>query len=138
MKKKAIISLVSKQDDNEEDSIEVVTPGDFYKKDDCYYAVYNETQITGMQDTTTTLKINADKFSLIRIGSTSTNMNFMKKGEDIALYDTPYGTMELKIFTKNLDINVNDEGGKVMIDYIMSIEGYKPQNTVLEINIKTN
>lgn len=137
MKKKAIISLISKQD-NEDGNIEVVTPGDFYKKDDCYYAVYNETQITGMQDTTTTLKINKDKFCLIRMGSTNTNMNFTTNGKDIALYDTPYGTMELKIFTKNIDINVNDEGGKVMIDYTMSIEGYKPQNTVLEINIKAN
>lgn len=137
MKKKAVISLISKQD-NEDDNIEVVTPGDFYKKDDCYYAVYNETQITGMQDTTTTLKIDKDKFSLIRIGSTNTNMNFSANDEDIALYDTPYGTMELKIFTKNIDINVSDKGGKIMVDYTMSIEGYKPQNTLLEINIKAN
>ena len=37
MKKNAVISIVSKQSDNEEDgdAIEVVTPGEFYKKDNC-------------------------------------------------------------------------------------------------------
>jgi uncharacterized beta-barrel protein YwiB (DUF1934 family) len=57
MKKKALISVFSEQDGNIEDKIEVVTPGDFYKKDSYYYAVYKETQITGMLNTTTTLKI---------------------------------------------------------------------------------
>jgi len=74
MKKKAIISVSSKQTD-EEEPIEVVTPGSFYKKNDSYYAVYKETELSGMEGTTTTLKIKKDKFSLIRMGSTSTKMD---------------------------------------------------------------
>lgn len=135
-KKRVLISVISKQNGNEDDRIEVVTPGDFYKKDDSYYAVYKETQITGMDDTTTTFKISPEKFSLIRIGSTSTKMNFVSRGEDIVLYNTPYGTMELKIETKDLSINVGDAGGDITIKYNMSVAGQKPQNTSLKINIK--
>lgn len=136
MKKNALISIISKQDDDESNKIEVVTPGNFYKKDDFYYAIYDETSITGMEDTTTTLKIGIDKFSLIRMGTTSTKMNFIEKYQDVILYNTPYGTMELQINTKKLNIDVNDEGGNVDVIYNLSVSGNKPLRTVLKINIK--
>lgn len=136
MKKKSLISVVSEQNGNTEESIEVVTPGDFYKKDEFYYAVYKETQITGMQDTTTTIKISPDQFSLIRAGSTTTRMNFKAENDEVALYDTPYGTLELKIRTKALKIDINEYGGDISVNYDMSIGGQKTQNTSLKINIK--
>ena len=41
MKKNAIISVVSRQSDSEDedDIIEVVTPGKFYKENNSYYAI---------------------------------------------------------------------------------------------------
>lgn len=137
VKKKAIISVSSKQTDDLDDVIEVVTPGNFYKRNNAYYAIYKETKISGMEGTTTTLKISDDKFSLMRAGSTTSKMEFYKGKENISMYDTPYGTLELKTQTKKLVVNLDDEGGEVFIDYIMSISGHKPQNTMLEINIKT-
>lgn len=137
MNKKAIVSISSKQIGNEEEAIEVVTPGDFYQKDDLYYAVYEETTISGMEGTTTTLKIGKNTLSLIRTGSTSAKMEFEEKKENISMYNTPYGTLELKIKTNNLNINIDNEGGDVFIDYHMSVSGQSPQNTLLNINIKT-
>lgn len=136
MKKKALISVVSEQDGNVEENIEVVTPGDFYKKDDCYYAVYKETLITGMQDTTTTIKISPEQFSLIRVGSTATKMNFQSQNDEMVLYNTPYGALELKIHTRALQIDIDDCGGNISVNYDMSIGGQKSQNTSLKINIK--
>ncbi|KAJ53283.1 uncharacterized beta-barrel protein YwiB (DUF1934 family) [Clostridium tetanomorphum] len=138
MKKKALISVSSIQSKKKEDTIEVVTPGDFYKKENCYYVVYNETEISGMEGTTTTFRINSqdNKFSLIRMGTTSTKMEFEEKKDNTILYNTPYGTLELKLDTKKLDIDVNDEGGNVTINYNMGVSGQKPQNTILKITIK--
>lgn len=138
MKKKAIISVVSNQKNDNDESVEVVTPGDFYKKGDSYYAVYKETEISGMEGTTTTLKIDIEKLSLIRMGTTSTKMEFEKNKEKHVLYNTPYGTLEIKIQTKTLDININDNGGEAFIEYQISLTGEKPQNTMLKIKIKTN
>lgn len=136
MKKKAIISVLSKQGNLKDDNdIEVVTPGEFYKKDDCYYAVYNETKISGMEGTTTTMKIYPNTFSLIRMGTTATKMEFKVNSEDTVLYNTPYGILEIKIETKNLKINVDDKGGEVLIDYNMSVSGQAPQHTILKVNI---
>jgi uncharacterized beta-barrel protein YwiB (DUF1934 family) len=138
MKQKAIISVSSKQSINEEELIEVVTPGDFYKKENYYYAVYEETELSGMNGTKTTLKIGKDKFSLIRMGSTSAKMDFDKKNKNISMYNTPYGTLELKIETKDLDIDIDDHGGNILVNYNMSLSGQTPYSTMLKVNIKTH
>lgn len=136
MNKKAIISVCSKQVDEDEEAVEVVTPGSFYSEGSSYIAVYDETEISGMEGTTTTLKIGKEEFSLIRTGSTSTKMNFKEKDKNVSLYNTPYGMLELTIETQKLNINVGDNGGDVLINYLISISGQKPQNTNLKINIK--
>lgn len=140
MKKKAIITVSSKQinEENDDEMVEVVTPGNFFKKEEKYYAVYEETEISGMKGTTTTLKIEDNKLSLIRIGSTSTKMEFHEKEENVSMYTTPFGTLQLKIKTSDLDMDVDDDGGDITVNYDLSIVGQSPIKTVLKINIKPN
>lgn len=135
MIKKAIISVSSSRKD-EKDNIQVVTPGSFYKEDDSYYAKYKETEVSGMEGTDTTFKIDKDSFSLMRIGTTNTSMDFNKKIKSMSVYDTPYGAIELKIKTNKLEINVDETGGDVYIDYSLSISGQEYQDTKLKVNIK--
>ena len=136
MNKKAIISVTSKQL-GDSDEIRVVTPGTFYAKDDVFYAEYAETELSGMEGTTTTLKIKPNRFSLIRQGSTNTEMEFDKKEKSISMYNTPYGTLELKIETKKLDVVVDEEGGDINIKYMLSVVGQEVLDTTLKINIRT-
>jgi len=139
MKKNAIISIASKQSDGNEDdgdAIEVVTPGEFYKKDNCYYAVYEETEISGMEGTTTTLKIEEEDFTLIRTGTTNTEMKFKKYARDLTLYNTPHGALDLTVDTRELKMNVDNTGGDVFIDYDMIIGNQQILSTTLKIKIK--
>jgi uncharacterized beta-barrel protein YwiB (DUF1934 family) len=136
MKKKAIITVVSKQRGIDDSAIEVVTPGEYYKEEDCYYAVYDETEISGMEGTKTTLKVSSNTFLLSRQGTTNAEMKFKRDSKDITMYDTPYGVLELKLETKDLKIDLDDNGGEVMIDYNLVIGGQQPQNTVLKVNIR--
>ncbi|WP_102401462.1 DUF1934 domain-containing protein [Haloimpatiens massiliensis] len=137
MNKKAIISVTSKIKGEEQDKIEVVTPGKFYQKGDSFYAVYDETEISGMEGTTTTLKISSEKVSLIRMGTTSTKMNFKDKLKDVILYNTPYGMLQLELETNKLDIDMNEDGGHILVDYNLGTLGDAIQNTLLEIKINT-
>lgn len=137
MNKKAVIHLLSIQADNEDEKVEVVTPGSFSKKGDAFYAIYDETEISGMEGTTTTLKIADNKFSIIRMGSTNAEMKFQKSKPNVSLYDTPYGTLEVNINTRDLNINVDENGGEVYVRYNLSISGMKAQSTTLNIKIKT-
>ncbi|MDF2505254.1 MULTISPECIES: DUF1934 domain-containing protein [Clostridium] len=135
MKKKAIITISSIQGEKE-DAVEVVTPGSFYEEDNSYYAVYEETEISGMKGTTTTLKINPQELILLREGTTNANMHFAHDSNNLSMYDTPYGTLRMEVITKEIDIAVNDEGGDIAVKYDMNISGQKVPGTSLDINIK--
>lgn len=136
MAKKAIISVFSGENENDAQPISVTTPGEFYERNNCYYAIYKETEISGMEGTTTTLKIKPDKFSILRKGTTSTKMEFEKGKKAFSLYNTPYGTLELEINTKDLQIAINDKGGKVCVKYELNISRQAHQLTNLEVEIK--
>ena len=136
MNKRALISISSRQKAKDEDVIEVQTPGSYYKEEDLYLAQYNETEVSGMEGTTTTLKIRPDKVLLIREGTTNAQMEFEKNSKYTTLYNTPYGALELVIQTKELKINVDEKGGDIFINYNMSIAGQVAQKTELSINIK--
>lgn len=136
MSKKAIISICSTQDIGEKEKIEVVTVGEFSINGDEFIATYDETEISGMEGTKTTLKIKGDKVVLHREGTTSTKMEFQKDNTQVALYNTPYGMLELKTSTKELGLDVNEKGGNISIKYHLIAGGQEPIKTNLDMKIK--
>ncbi len=138
MDKKAIITVDSTVLNEEEDMIGVVTPGDFYKIEDGFKAEYNETEISGMEGTKTTIIIRKNSFDLIREGTTETKMEFENNKRTVSLYKTPYGVLDVKIDTKKLDININEEGGTINATYLLVIGDQTTLKTKLTIDIKVN
>ncbi|HHQ4188419.1 TPA: DUF1934 domain-containing protein [Clostridium perfringens] len=136
MIKKAIISICSTQDIGEKEKIEVVTVGEFSINGDEFIATYDETEISGMEGTKTTLKIKGNKVVLHREGTTSTKMEFQKNNTQVALYNTPYGMLELKTSTKELDLDVDEKGGNISIKYHLVAGGQEPIKTNLDVKIK--
>ncbi|WP_026887502.1 DUF1934 domain-containing protein [Clostridium beijerinckii] len=138
MNKKAIITVDSYVLDNEEDLIGVVTPGDFYEIEEGFRVEYEETKLSGMEGTKTTIIVRNDSFDLIREGTTETKMEFRKNYGTISLYKTPYGIMDLKIHTRKLDINISKEGGTINAMYILEIGDQPALKTNLTIGVKLN
>ena len=136
MSKKAIISICSTQDIGEKEKIEVVTVGEFSINGDEFIATYDETEISGMEGTKTTLKIKGNKVVLHREGTTSTKMEFQKNNTQVALYNTPYGMLELKTSTKELDLDDDEKGGNISIKYHLIAGGQEPIKTNLDMKIK--
>ena len=138
MEKSAVISIRSFSDLDKDEVIEVVTPGKFHLGESEFQAVYEESEISGMDGTTTTLVIKDDVLVLEREGSTSTRMEF-KKGEDvISLYNTPYGMMNINISTKELDIDMDEDGGVIYTKYVLGLEGQPGITTELKVKIRAN
>ncbi|WP_294350665.1 DUF1934 domain-containing protein [uncultured Clostridium sp.] len=137
MDKKAIISVVSNASIENEDVIEVVSPGKYIKINDGYRAIYEETEISGMAGTTTTLTIRDKEVVLEREGTTTTKMCFNREEPSVSMYQTPYGILELSINTKSLEVEMDEDGGELKIDYSLAIAGQVPVDTKLSLKIKT-
>ena len=138
MKKKAVISLKSFNDLDEDDIIEVVTPGEFLITEDGFKAIYEETELSGMSGTTTTLTMLNDKLVLEREGNVSAKMDFKKDETSISLYNTPYGVLDLQIHTEDLKVDINENGGDITAKYSMELAGQPPITTKLSVSVKTN
>ena len=89
-----------------------------------------------MEGTTTILTIKENQVILEREGTTSTKMIFKEDEDSIVLYNTPYGMLEIAISTNNLDVKIDEDGGKLDIEYEMSVYGQPPFNTKLSLSIK--
>lgn len=138
MEKRAIISVKSLSNLDPNDAIEVVTPGKFIIEDNGFKAIYEESEISGMEGTTTTLNIQDNILVLDRVGSTTTNMEFKEGTMAVSLYNTPYGVLSLNIDTEKLNINVNENGGEIYSKYTLGLEGQEGITTELNIKIKVN
>jgi len=122
--------------DGEENIIELVTEGKFYKKDQAYYLIYDETEISGMEGSTTTLKIEEDKISMKRFGNNNSKLVFQKGKKHKTEYETLYGDMDVEITTNKMDINVTDLGkGNINLIYRLNISDTIESSNHLSIDI---
>ena len=138
MKKKAIVTVDSTVLNDEKDLIEVVTPGEFCEIEGGFKVQYDETELSGMKGTKTTIIIRKDSIDLIREGTTETKMEFVVNETTTSMYKTPYGIMDIDIYTKKLDINVNENGGSINAIYILEIGGQPALSTNLRVEIKVS
>lgn len=135
--KKFLISVKTMQYiDGQPETIELITEGKYYKDNENYYAVYNETEISGMEGTETTLKIADDTFTIMRKGTTNSNLVFRKNYDHISLYSTPFGTLEVAVVPSKVLIDVGDNGGCVELEYKMKASGLEPIENKLHLSIK--
>lgn len=137
MSKKVLISVKTVQYiDGQPESVELITQGEYYRKDNEYFAEYEESEISGMEGTRTTMKINEDTLRIVRSGTTTSDMMFKKGLNHVSLYNTPFGTLEVMIRPKKVDIEVNDDGGNVRLEYRMEAFGMDSVDNALELKIK--
>ncbi|MBZ4663981.1 MAG: hypothetical protein JG776_1696 [Caloramator sp.] len=137
MENKRLISVKTKQlIDGQEETIELISEGIYYKDNDSYVAEYDESEISGMEGTRTTLIIGQDSLNIIRSGTTTSELKFKKGEKHTAFYSTPYGALEITISTNKVDIQADDKGAKVELDYKMQATGLDPIINHLELKIR--
>lgn len=122
MKKEVLIQIKGLVQEQDGDSIELVTAGTLYQKNQQYYLVYKESELMGMQECSTTIKVGEDKVVLLRYGKEHhSQMTFEKNAKHINGYDTPYGSLLIGVRTINLEKNINLQGGNIEIEYELEV-----------------
>ena len=139
MKKEVIITIKGLQsfEDTDNDSVELVTSGRFYEKNGNYYISYKESELTGLGNTTTTVKVEDNKVTVIRFGDLETHMIFEEGKKHISYYDMGFGSLTVGISTKSIDKSLTDLGGQMKIDYAMEINNAVAGESALYMDIRT-
>lgn len=123
-KKNVMISIKGMQEvysiDDSTD-VELLTEGEFYKADGKYYAVYQESDVTGMEGTTTTVEVDDDKVSIIREGTITNQMIFIKDKKTTSYYDTQFGALTIGVLSDKINVDIDDNGGIIDVGYSLEI-----------------
>lgn len=127
MKKNVIISLKGSQMSGDEsmDNLELVTEGKYYRQEGSYFVTYKESEVTGMEGTTTTLKIADGVVTLMRSGSVNSQFIFERGRKHVSYYDTAYGAFTIGVFANDVNISIDDRGGEIWVDYKLEIDNNK-------------
>ena len=140
MNKNVIISVKGVQTGTttqDKNKLELVTEGKYYKKGNTYFVSYKESQVTGMEGTTTTLKVTEDGIiTLMRIGSVNTQFIFEKGQKHLSYYDTQHGTFTVGVLTNTVNIDVNEKGGEIRVFYRLEIDNNKAGDNDFYMNIR--
>ena len=137
-KKAVIVSFIGTQDDgHENDKIELVTEGAYYKKGESYYITYDESSLTGMDGTTTTVKVEDNKrITLMRYGKNNTQLVFEKGQNHVCAYETEHGSFFVGVRSRNVLVNLDDFGGEISAKYQLEINNGVVGQNDFYMNIK--
>ncbi len=124
MDKNVIISVKGTQaaEDQNMNVMELVTEGKYYKKDNTYYVTYNESEVTGMNGTTTTLEVLDGVVTLIRAGSVNSHFVFQQGQKHVSYYDTEYGAFTIGVLANAVEVKIDESGGEIRVGYQLEID----------------
>ena len=140
MDENVIISIKSSQmaDGQKPDTIELVTAGHLRKEEDGYTISYQESELTGLEGTTTKLRIEGPKVTLVREGSVNSQMIFEEGEKHLSMYETPYGALAVGIDTRRIVSTIGESGGDLRINYAIEIDNLLAGRTLFRLNVKKN
>jgi uncharacterized beta-barrel protein YwiB (DUF1934 family) len=120
-------------------SMEFITEGRFYNKGGSMYLVYEESEFSGIEGMTTSLKVTGGNVKMKRYGDDSgveAQLEFEKGRRINGLYETPFGPIGVEVLTHEVNNRLNSDGsGKVDIDYFISLKGLSESRSKLSIEI---
>ena len=109
-------------DDIDPDATELMTEGTMALTEDGIVLSYEESELTGMEGTTTTFEVKGPRVTLTRSGAVSSQMVFEEGRQHTSLYETPFGELSVDIQTSELKHNLSERGGLMEIKYSIAVE----------------
>ncbi len=138
MEENVIISIKGSQlyEGQAPDVTELVTGGTLRREKEGYTIAYQETELTGLEGTTTKLRIEGPKVTLLRQGSVNSQMVFEVGRKHLSMYETPYGALAVGIETRRMKNTVDEAGGELEIDYAIEIDNLLAGKSQFQLNVK--
>ena len=138
MEKDVIISIkgTQKYDGGEPGAVELVTAGRLAQDEAGYTLSYQESELTGLEGTMTTIQVEGEQVTLMRVGEFNTQMVFREGRRHLSMYNTPYGAMAIGVNTRHLLADLSDKGGDIEIDYAIEIDHAIAGRSVFQIKVR--
>ena len=124
-----------------EDTMEILTEGTVYSRNNATYITYAEPEINGEVDVRTLFKLQDGSIQIRKYGGDeedeSMDMTLRPGTLNITRYQIPQmSALELEVYTNKLEKNLDDEGyGSISVDYRIKFDKFFSRRNILEIEV---
>lgn len=122
-----------------EDSVEIVTEGTLYSKNDATYIAYDEAEESGLEDIRTLVKLSDGQIRIRRYGKDDDDMDMTLSPGILSItrYQVPMlASLDLEVYTNRLTEDLDEEGyGKISVDYKIRFDRFFSRRNILEIEV---
>lgn len=122
--------------DMDPDATELMTDGTMELTERGMILTYQETELTGMEGTTTTFAVQGAQVVLTRSGAVNSQMIFEEGRQHTSLYETPFGELPVDIQTSALRHNLSERGGVMEIRYSIAVDHTLTGRNCFKIRVK--
>lgn len=124
-----------------EDSIEILTEGTMYDKNDALYISYDESEETGLSNVKTLLKLTDGSVRIRRYSENELENMDMELAPGVMSITRfkmgPMMSLDLEVYTNSLDSNLDEEGyGRISVDYKIKFDKFLNRRNKLDIEVK--
>ena len=118
------------------DNTELMTEGTMTLLPDGLLLRYEESELTGMAGTLTTITFTPSSAVLKRTGTVTSRMVFAPGARNTFLYQTPYGTSTVGLETQRYRSTLGEHGGVLDLLYVVDFDHACANRNQLKITVR--
>jgi uncharacterized beta-barrel protein YwiB (DUF1934 family) len=138
MTKDVLLSITGLQfsPDQESNSVEVISPGEYYYRNGRHFFLYDEVTEGFDQVTKNIVKVSPDYMELTKKGVVNVHMVFEKNQKNVTYYYTPFGSLLMGIDAKKIDVQEAEDSIQVDVEYGLELNYEHIANCHIRIGAK--
>ena len=139
MEKEVLVCVSGLQviDQNQEaQPLEIITPGEYFRRNEKDYILYDEVTEGFDGVTKNRIKIGENSLEIVKKGVSNAHMVFEPGKQSMTCYDTPFGSIVLGIRGGNVEISRSENVIDVQADYRLEVEDVPFADCRIHINIQ--
>lgn len=139
MTKEVLVSISGLQFVGEmnNEPVEVITSGSYYKKNGKHYIVYDEVMEGFEGATKNIVKLGEEFLDITKRGVTNVHMMFEKGKKNVTYYYTPYGSLLIGIDATRIEVEETEQDIHVTVDYGLEVNYEHMADCTITMHIKS-
>ena len=121
--------------DTENEPIEIITSGDYYKRNGKHYIVYDEVMEGFAEPARNIIKLGENVLDITKRGLSNVHMMFEKNRKNVTYYNTPYGSILIGIDAKKIEVEESEYNIDVRVDYSLDVNYEHMADCSITMNI---
>ena len=109
----------------------------YQEENGSYHIIYDESSATGYEGSTTTLMVEDNMVTMIRIGdSVSTHLIVQNGVRHQCIYDVGFGEMHIGVNGREVKSTLDSKGGDLVLKYSLDVNSVLASENEMFINVK--